>query len=109
MPNRPVVPGAGLNELHQHILNGAVADPRHAYLSRYVPHRRLRFGIHRFASISDAHGARGAIDIHPVGAVVRIKVLASILVETAAAAHGEGGLPAGSGAMLKEARRRVTA
>jgi hypothetical protein len=70
VPNRPVIPGTGLDEFHQHILNCAIADPRHAYLSRYVPHRRLRLGVHRFASISDAHGARSAVDIHPVGAVV---------------------------------------
>jgi hypothetical protein len=37
----------------------------------------------------ETHGAGVTIAVDPVGAVVRVKVLAPVLVETAAARHGE--------------------
>lgn len=87
MSDSPVIPATSIDELHQHILNCPIANTGHADLSRNVSHRGLCLDLQCFASISDAHGAGRAIYIHPVVAVVRVEVLASVLVEAARSAH----------------------
>jgi hypothetical protein len=108
--NGPIVPSSGLNKLHQHVLKSPIADPRYADLSRDVACRRRSLSLQGLAPFSlyrtsvspwdpafavggvtyDTHGARGAIDIHPVVAVVRIEIFTAVFVETTAATHGDG-------------------
>lgn len=44
-----------------------------------------RFGFRHITALSEAHGTGVAITVDPVGAVVGIKVLAPVLVKSAAA------------------------
>jgi len=51
----------------------------------------------------NTHGARGTIDVHPIGAVMAIEIFASVLIETAAPAH-DGGFRKGLNGVMMCAR-----
>lgn len=91
VPYGPVVSGSRLDELHESILEGPLADAGHADLARRQPLLCWRhiFSLVGLATFGTAVGAGRAIDVDPVRAIMREEVLASVLVEASAATHGD--------------------
>jgi hypothetical protein len=117
VPHRPVVSLAGLDKLHEGVLEGALEDAgdtdlarRHAWHVGGRMRRSFSLILVGLATLGLEEGegwlawsrdcvtppavetytavcAGGAVDVDPVRAVVGEEVLASVLVETSAAAH----------------------